>query len=195
MRVQVGSASRAAGGQGVCGDACVIHASETTTTVCVADGLGHGPEAREAALMACDYLQAHVEDPFESLLLGMDAVLSHTRGAAVSILSIEPTSRRARFTSLGNVELRAASRTRIAPPTMPGILGRGVRRNRVWEYSLDPGDVLALVTDGVGSRFDLDALAHLAPQAIADHLIANHHRGHDDACCVVARVVAEGGVR
>ena len=192
MRVQVGSASRAASGQVVCGDACTVHVSATTTTLCVADGLGHGPEAHEAALVACDYFRAHAEDPFESLLLRMDAVLARTRGAAVSLLSIEPAALRARFTSLGNVDLRAASRTRIAPPTTPGILGRGVRRTRVWDYGVAPDDVLVLVTDGIKSRFDLDALAHLGPQDVADQLIANHHRAYDDACCAVARVVDDG---
>lgn len=192
MRVEIASASLAASGQTVCGDACAIDVSPTITTLCVADGLGHGPEAREAAMVACNFVRAHAQEPFEALLLRLDTVLSRTRGAAVSLLSIEPASLRARFTSLGNVELRAASRVRFAPPTMPGILGRGVRRLRVWDHALAAGDVLVLTTDGISSRFDLDALAHLAPQAVADHLMTNHRRSHDDACCLVARVVDDG---
>jgi hypothetical protein len=66
-----------------------------------------------------------------------------------------------------------------------------VRSVRVWEYPIADGDVLVLTSDGISSHFDLAALAHhLEAQALADAIVAQHHKPHDDACCVVARVVA-----
>jgi hypothetical protein len=102
-------------------------------------------------------------------------------------MAVCPAERSLRFASIGNVELRALAHTRIAPPTTPGIVGRGLRSVRVWEYPLCDGDLVALITDGISSRFDLGALAHLEPQALANALLRQHHKAHDDASCVVVR--------
>ncbi len=61
---------------------------------------------------------------------------------------------------------------------------------RVWEYPLAAGDLLVLMTDGISTRFDLADLAHLEPQPLADALVLRHHKEHDDASCLVARVAA-----
>lgn len=190
MRIEIGSAWRPAEGQSACGDVGAIVHLATGTLLCLADGLGHGEGARAAAEMACRHVRAHAAEALEAVLLGMDRALAGSRGAAVSLLAIEPAARRARFVGIGNVELRALARARIAPPTMPGIVGRGARTVRVWEYPIAEGDLLALATDGISSRADLGALAHLGPQAMADALLARYHARHDDGCCLVARIAS-----
>ncbi|MFT3774391.1 MAG: SpoIIE family protein phosphatase [Minicystis sp.] len=190
MHLQIGAASRPAVGQSVCGDVSVVAPFALGTLFCLADGLGHGPEARVAAEAVCRYASAHAEDPLEAILRGMNAAVAGMRGAAVSVMVIEPAARRLLFAGVGNVELRALARTRIAPPTVPGVVGHGVRRVRVWEYSIDEGDLFVLVSDGISSRFELEPHASLAPQALAELLVAKHHKSHDDASCVAARVSA-----
>ena len=64
-----------------------------------------------------------------------------------------------------------------------------MRRVRVWEYPIVEGDLFVLVSDGITSRYELEPLSRLEPQALADSLVAKHHKSHDDACAVVARVV------
>ena len=187
MRARIGSASRPAVGQTVCGDAFEITPFAHGITICLADGLGHGPEARAAADVACRYARAHADEPLEALMRGMDRELAGTRGAAVSTLVLEPAARRALFAGVGNVELRTVARAHISPPTMPGILGHRVRRMRVWEYPLAEGDMFVLMSDGISSRFELEPLARLEAQALAEHVVATHHKAHDDACCVVVR--------
>ena len=193
MPIAAGSAQVAAAGESVCGDACVIVATARGTLLCVADGLGHGPSAREAADLACAHVRAHADDPLDALLRGVDRALAGSRGAVVSVLALDPGAGHASFAGVGNVELHAVSRTRIASPTTPGILGRGLRHVRVWEHALSPGDLLVLTSDGLENHFDLQALSHLAPQAIADALVAGFHKKHDDATCAVARVTAAAG--
>lgn len=190
MHVGVGVASRPAAGQSICGDMCVIAPFAQGTILCLADGLGHGPEANTAADAVCRYARTHADEPLETMMRGMDAALSGTRGAAVSLLMIEPAVRRAQFVGIGNVELRAVARERIAPPTTPGVVGRGARRIRVWEYPIAEGDLLVLVSDGISSRFELDPLAAMEPQALAEYLVARHHKAHDDASCMVAKLSA-----
>jgi len=178
-------------GYSACGDVCAVVPSASGTLLCLADGLGHGDAAHAAAQVACDHARAHEGEALEPLLRGMDAALSGTRGAAVSLLAIQPGARRALFAGVGNVELRAVARERIAAPTLPGIVGRGLRKVRVWDNPLAEGDVLVLFSDGISSRFDLDALvlAHLAPQALAEALLAGYNKAHDDASCMVAKLV------
>jgi phosphoserine phosphatase RsbX len=121
---------------------------------------------------------------------GLDRALVGQRGAAVSLVSLEPAAGRIRFVGIGNVELRAVARAHVSPPTMSGIVGRGIRGVRVWEYPLADGDLVMLSSDGISTRLELSALAHLAPQEIADEIVAKHSKNHDDASCLVARVGA-----
>jgi negative regulator of sigma-B (phosphoserine phosphatase) len=193
MRVEIGSSSRPAVGQSVCGDVYVTAPSARGTMLCLADGLGHGPAAREAAEAVCRYALAHVDEPLDVMLRGMDRALAGMRGAAVSVVTILSAARRMQFAGVGNVELRAAASARIAPPTTPGIVGHSMRRVRVWEYPLAPGDLLVLMSDGLTSRFELAPLAHMRPQELAEALVARYHKGHDDASCVAARIAAEAG--
>jgi negative regulator of sigma-B (phosphoserine phosphatase) len=186
--VSVGTARRPAVGQTVCGDVSVVVASAHGTLVCVADGLGHGADASKAATLACDYARENANTPLDALLRGMDRALGSTRGAAVSVILADASQARLQFVGTGNVELRTIARTPIAPPSMPGIVGRGLRSVRVWEYALAEKDLLVLLTDGVSSRFELGGFSHLDPQALAEAVVAKHHKTHDDACCVAVRV-------
>ena len=114
MALRFGTASRPATGGDVCGDAGVIIPIDQGTLICLADGLGHGPEARAAADAACRYARAHAAEPLDALMRGMDGALSVTRGAAVSLLAILPSLRQARFAGVGNVDLRVLRRS--GPP-------------------------------------------------------------------------------
>ena len=50
MGLEVAAAERSARGQSVCGDATLVRQAAGTTTIAMADGLGHGPAAAEAAV-------------------------------------------------------------------------------------------------------------------------------------------------
>jgi hypothetical protein len=188
--VSVATAGLPKVGEKISGDVAAIVPVGRATLVCLADGLGHGVEANAAAERACAYVKDSAMTPLDRLLRGVDRVLVGTRGAAVSLLLVDPMRGELQFAGVGNVELRAASRTRIAPPTTPGIVGHGIRSARVWSYAIATGDVLVLLSDGISSRFDLAELAHLDAPALADALLRDHRKRHDDALCVVARVEA-----
>jgi hypothetical protein len=192
MRVLVAAAQRPIAGEAVCGDAFTVASHDRTTLVCLADGLGHGDAAHEAAEAACRHAREHAGTPLDALIRGIDGALAGLRGAAVSLLSIDEGAGRVQFVGVGNVELRAAARAPIAPPNFPGIVGQRMRKPRLWDYPIAAGDVLVLISDGISSRFELGTLAHLAPQALADTILASHGKKHDDASCVVARILGDG---
>ena len=192
MRVLTAGAQRPLAGEKVCGDAFTVATHAQGTIVCLADGLGHGPAAHEASEAACRHVRENAGAPLDALMRGIGGALSGLRGAAVSLLAIDQAAARVRFVGVGNVELRAAARAPIAPPNLPGIVGQRMRAPRIWEYPLAGGDVLVLFSDGISSRFDLAPLAPLEPKALAEAILASHGKSHDDASCVVVRVVAEG---
>jgi hypothetical protein len=191
MNVTMGTATRPAVGQTVCGDAFVVAPFPGGTLVCLADGLGHGPLAHDAAVAACAYARQHAGEPLEAVMRGIDGALRGLRGAAVSLLALSPAARRMRYAGVGNVELRAVAKAAMAPPNVPGIVGQRIRAVRIWDYQLAEGDVLMLCSDGISTRFELKELVHLEPQALATFIIHRHHKAHDDGSCVVVRV--EGG--
>jgi phosphoserine phosphatase RsbX len=188
MHVMVGAATRPAVGQTVCGDAFVVAPYSAGTLVCLADGLGHGPLANDAAFAACNYAREHAGEPLEAIMRGIDGALRGGRGAAVSLLALSPLARRVRYAGVGNVELRAVAKVGIAPPNLPGIVGQRLRAVRIWEYPLAQGDVLMLASDGISTRFELKELVRLEPQALAAFVVHRHHKAHDDGSCVVARI-------
>lgn len=82
----VGAVSLNAPGESVCGDGWGFVLDGERTAVMVADGLGHGPDAAEAAAVA---LEAFSEEPMASprqLLERTHQALRRTRGAAVMVL-------------------------------------------------------------------------------------------------------------
>ncbi len=182
------SASRNAPHESVCGDCGDVFVGAKHTLVVVADGLGHGPDARKASLLAVEVASQHVDTPLDALMLLLDRALAPTRGAAVSLLRLEHEAQTISFVGIGNVECRALSAQSIQPLAMPGIVGRGFRRSRVWSYPVVAGDDLVLLTDGISSRLELERCE--GPSALAQAVLTRFARGTDDAFVMALRVEA-----
>lgn len=188
VRFSHASASRNAPHESVCGDCGDVFAGANHTLVVVADGLGHGPDARKASLRAVEIASQNSDAPLDALMLLIDRGLVATRGAAVSILRLEHETRTISFVGIGNVECRALSAQSIQPLAMPGIVGRGFRRSRVWSYPVTTNDDLVLVTDGISSRLELERCD--GPSALAQAVLTRFARGTDDAFVMALRVEA-----
>ncbi|MDD5308648.1 MAG: SpoIIE family protein phosphatase [Deltaproteobacteria bacterium] len=186
MTLHIGSAQRALMGQSVCGDALLVIPGERTTIV-LADGLGHGPLAAEASAALCAFVEAHVTDCLEDVLRGASQAMAHTRGAAGAIMRIDERTLAMEFAGIGNVEVQAVSERLVRPFCVPGIIGRRLRKVLRFEYALAPGDLLALYSDGVSSRFELCKYADCGAKDAATAILAEHGKSHDDATCIVVR--------
>jgi len=151
----------------------------------LSDGSGHGPRAAEASQLAAEQVQAHASLALEVILAKCGAVLRGTRGVALALLRLDLGRREMEFVSVGNVELRADSRDRIAPVCSPGVVGRPVRKIRRFSYPLHAGDRLVMFTDGISRRFELGDLGHLSAQDAATQILQDFGVRHDDASCLV----------
>jgi hypothetical protein len=187
LSVEVAVAQRPAENEVECGD-CAEVVGNGETLVAVADGLGHGPEAAEASRMLCRYVRENASLGLEDIVMGASIELSRTRGAACGLVRIDASQRLMSFVGVGNIDVQAVSVVDIHPICLPGIVGQRVRKLQAFTYDLHPGDLIAVYSDGISSRFDLKAMSHLGVQELADAILAEHGKNHDDATCVVIRI-------
>lgn len=188
--MEISVAQRPAENETVCGDAAEI-VRDGETLIAVADGLGHGPEAAEAAQAFCRYVRENASLGLEDIVEGASREISRTRGVACGLVRIDAAERLMKFVGVGNIDVQAVSVEDIHPICLPGIVGRRVRKLQPFEYRLHPGDLLAVYSDGISSRFDLRQMPGENVQELADAILADHGKGHDDATCVVIRIGRE----
>jgi len=196
MGVQIAAAQRPVSGERICGDAYLVLSAAGTTNVALADGLGHGPPAAQAAVAFCGHVRQHQTDALDSLVRSAHVALSSTRGAAVAVVRIDEAARRMEFCGVGNIEVACEGDANIRPFSVAGVVGKRVRRVQVFEYELRDPILLLLTSDGVSSRLDLADYAALPLHQLAERVMARHGKHHDDATCIairaaVGRAVAE----
>lgn len=190
LRIHSSVASRAKAGERVCGDGVEIAHGERHYMVAVADGLGHGSHAAAAARCAVEYVAAHPDDNVEDLLRRTDRVLVGSRGAVLTVMQFDTLAHTVVHAGVGNVTVVASTAEAIHPINAPGYFGGRVRRLLVTKHSVSEGDFFVLYTDGISSRFCLSVYKAHADVNVASAILANHAKEHDDATCVVLRILS-----
>lgn len=186
MKLAIAHRSRPKVGELENGDGVMVRQERTRTLCAVVDALGHGPVAARVTSEALRCLaQVDLNQDVESLIAAMHLSLRHGRGAAVMVALFDGQT--VHCGGVGNVELRTRG-TRVPVIPTPGILGQSHRALRVASASLLPGDRLALFSDGLSSRLELDDTRNLAPDAACDLLMERYGRNTDDATVLVVDV-------
>jgi hypothetical protein len=188
----IGAICIAKPGEEVCGDAWGVVRQSSRSLITVADGLGHGPQAAEAAQAAVHVAQTYATDPPAALLERMHGSLRHTRGAAVAVAAVDHARHEVVFAGIGNIA-GALIQGDKAQYLMShnGIVGHQMRTVHPLSYAWCDTALLVLCSDGLATRWDLTAYPGLArrhPSLIAGVLYRDWTRGRDDVTVVVARV-------
>jgi anti-sigma regulatory factor (Ser/Thr protein kinase)/serine/threonine protein phosphatase PrpC len=191
-RSEVGLIGRAYPGERISGDHALWIWSEEALVVGVADGLGHGPEAREAADRAMERMRERPLLAPEHILDHCDVGLKGTRGAAMGIVRLERRSGALSQVCMGNIATLVCRPGRVEiMGCSPGVLGiprQQVRaiRSESW---LRPGELLVMHTDGLSSRTTMEdaVLLRHHPLVVAHELVRRFAKNHDDALVLVAR--------
>jgi negative regulator of sigma-B (phosphoserine phosphatase) len=191
--IEVEITQRTLTGQTVCGDIALVVNKDTGVLVVVADGLGHGADANQAAKAFCAYAKEHAKEDIKDIIIDSSRVMSQTRGAAGLLMDLDTKNGVVAVAGVGNIELRAKAKERVAPVSMPGILGRPLRKVKRFEYALNRNDLFIIFSDGISSRFDIEKYQNLSVREIAKGILNEHGKVHDDATCVVVRVLHIGG--
>lgn len=177
-------------GETVCGDAWAIDRDGRTATLLVADGLGHGPEAAEAAVEAIRLFRRFHSHQVPALLEYVHGGLRATRGAAVSIARYDQASRQVVFGGIGNVAGALAVRTELRRMvSMPGTAGYTVRKIQSFQYPFT-GGLAILASDGLGTSWTLEKYPGIEaadPNLIAAVLYRDYGRRRDDITVLVGK--------
>ena len=181
-------------GEEVCGDRAVVHRHGEVAVAAAIDGLGHGPEAAVAAERALDAIAQGPHDDLVDLVARCHEALAQTRGAALSLASVECGS--ATWIGVGNVEGRVvrAARDRARDESLllaAGVVGHELPPLRPSSVALARGDLLVLATDGIDPSFADSLDTHGSCSAIAARILERHGRPRDDALVLVARYLGD----
>lgn len=188
---RLGVVTVAKAGEDACGDAWSSFDCEGLRVFMVADGLGHGALAAQASQAAVGVFASHATETPEALLARMHLALRPTRGAAIAIARLEPSSRRVTFAGVGNVAgvIVEPSRTQRMV-SYNGTVGHVARTIRPFAYAYEVGPLVVLASDGLGTSWSLDqypGLAQRHPALVAAVLYRDFTRGRDDVTVLVAR--------
>jgi anti-sigma regulatory factor (Ser/Thr protein kinase) len=187
-RHHVGGISVAQPGETACGDAWALYRDAGQLTLIVADGLGHGDRASEAARIAVAVDPTN-GDNGAAVLERMHAAIRHTRGAAAAVVRVADRSDTLAFAGVGNVSgIVLAGDSRRQMVSANGTLGFQAQTFREFTYPWGPGAMLIVFTDGLTSHWTTDvalALRGHHPSVIAAALYRDYWRGRDDVTVVV----------
>src|SRR5262249_28433546 len=138
--VHVGAVSAPKAGEPVCGDSWAWERQGRQDVLLVADGLGHGPLAADAAREAVRLFRAHAQlDPLE-ILQRIHAALLSTRGAAVAIAVLDHDGHSLRYVGVGNISatILIGGQTRSAV-SHGGTVGHQLRKMQEFVYPFPAG--------------------------------------------------------
>ncbi len=183
-------------GEAVSGDDAIFVNYESGFVAAVADGLGHGPEAREASNRAVELVHQKKDADLPHLVADLHDALVNTRGCVMNVVRFDGARRSLECVSLGDVHSHLYN-LREAHFFTPRPFVLGGRQNfkpfRVEEHPAESGSVLVMFTDGLKSRATIKGQLDILRQpaiAIAQHLIETHARPDDDVMVLVARLRA-----
>jgi phosphoserine phosphatase RsbX len=188
-----GVAGQAHEGEGRSGDLAVFAPSERGGLVAVIDGLGHGDAAAEAAELAAAIIHKYADEPPQSLLDRCHEELRKTRGAVMTLAWFDLEARTMEWTGVGNVEARyvragaGVNARHDSPVVLGGVVGYNLPQVRMSTVALEPGDAVALATDGVAADYSVSLESGVPAQQLAERVLDKHGKGTDDALAVVVR--------
>jgi anti-sigma regulatory factor (Ser/Thr protein kinase) len=190
-QLEVGAISLPRPGEEVCGDGWAVEQRPGRSLILIADGLGHGPQAADAARGAVRIVREHSGlDPVE-IVHRIHAALRSTRGAAVALAEVRLDAQELRFVGVGNISgtvfVGGTSRSAVSHNGTAGVEARKVQE---FVYPFPKGALLVMHSDGLATHWRLEQYAGLAarhPGLVAAVLYRDFSRGRDDVTVLAAR--------
>jgi anti-sigma regulatory factor (Ser/Thr protein kinase) len=172
-----------------CGDIWHLAIEGSQISALIIDGLGHGVDA-EAAAKAGE--SAFAAQPFNVPSLAiedMHRAMMGSRGGAGAMAQYDDKTGRLQFAGIGNIgaTLITTDKSR-GLASHPGILGAQFRKAQVFDFDDCRGQLLVMYSDGLQSRWNLQAypgLVYRHPAVIAAVLHRDFCRGRDDVTVLV----------
>jgi anti-sigma regulatory factor (Ser/Thr protein kinase) len=177
-------------GETVCGDSWSVVQRPSGTWILLADGLGHGEFAAQAADMAVESFENSRFDTVTGVVKDIHAALRSSRGAAIAVTRLE--NGKADFCGLGNIaaQLHTGQGSSIHMVSMSGTAGIEARKINPFSYTYPPGSALIMNSDGIQTQWSLERYPGILrhhPSIVAGSLYRDYSRGRDDVTVLVFR--------
>jgi len=190
--LQIGAVNVPKPGQEVCGDAWGTAQTPDYSVIMVADGLGHGIDARTASAEAVRILHSVPGLSPAEIVERAHLALRSTRGAALAVARIDRDRARVTFSGIGNISAHIYSGVNEGQHlvSVHGTAGFQTARIREFEYPWPDRGMLLMYSDGLGTHTTPATYPGLPlrdPALIAGVLYRDFARGNDDATVLAAR--------
>lgn len=191
--LEVGAVCLPKPGEVANGDAWAIVPNRHGHLVCLADGIGHGPDAAAAARAATTTVAEHADRDHgvDRLVEALHLALRPTRGAAVAVALLQPDRDRCTFCGVGNISAclvaQGQSRSMVSHA---GILGHQARKIHEFSYPFPEDALCILHSDGLATRWrltDYPGLERSHPALVAAVLYRDYSRRRDDTAVIAVR--------
>lgn len=193
-RFAISGVSVAKAGETECGDAWMMDYLREGFTAMLADGLGHGHFAAQAANAALGAATALTRDGCAKTLATVHDRIRHTRGAAAAVAEVTLARRLMTFAGVGNIAAAIVDNGTVRHAVSHnGTLGHQARVFREYTYPWPEGALLVMHSDGLSSQWSVTRYPGLRlrhPALIAAVLYRDYSRGRDDVTVVVAKEAA-----
>ena len=180
-------------GESDCGDGFSVKKTESGFQILVADGLGHGSHAQDAAQRATQAFQECTDSEPEALLRAMHEAAKKSRGLVATVAVADFSEARWTICGVGNISTRIYTGLQAKTYTpYNGILGHNVPRTMSSTVApLERHQVLVMHSDGLRTRWNLNELLSImkhSPGIIASSIYKESLRGTDDALILVGKI-------
>lgn len=191
-RFEIAGVLVAKAGEVACGDGWAWRMRDARLSVLLADGLGHGLPAHEAAAAAVGTFADSHEHPPARIVADVHAALRPTRGAAVAAAAVDLDRGIVRYAGLGNIGGAIVLETgrRHSMVSHNGTAGHTAARIQEFTYPVPSDAIIVMFSDGLATNWDLAAYPGLrarSPSLIAGVLYRDFSRRRDDVMVVVAK--------
>jgi anti-sigma regulatory factor (Ser/Thr protein kinase) len=196
-KLQLGSLMVAKNGETLCGDGWFCQQTEGQIYMLVLDGLGHGPEANNAATKGIEsFKNCKILSPAD-MMRQLHGDIRRTRGAVGAVVRINKDGTALEFCGIGNIGGKIFSTKGLEVSNLKslisynGILGHNIP-NTVHNQHTDwgSGRMLLLHSDGIKSRVELNRYPDLHrhdPTLIAAVIYRDFNRGTDDTTVIIVK--------
>ncbi|HAS81174.1 MAG TPA: serine/threonine protein phosphatase [Verrucomicrobia bacterium] len=188
----IGAVTRSLANDPYCGDHCAWWEHAGNVYLFLADGLGHGQFAHQAATAALDSLRRQSPAELTALFTQCDQDIRHTRGVALGVAVIDPGLRTLAFCGVGNIRALMINQDQRQRHFTCGygIVGAGFKNLRVETLPFMPGDTLIMASDGILEHFvaaDDPPDARWSAMQLSEQILGQWAIATDDAAVLTCR--------
>jgi anti-sigma regulatory factor (Ser/Thr protein kinase) len=173
-------------GETICGDAWATRETPQAIRVMLADGLGHGIYAAEAAQEAVAVFLANAECSPGEVLSRMNSALTKTRGAAAAVVELHPAKGLLTLAGAGNISVRIIDNDGKSRQlaSVNGTVGAKLHKIQEFSAPWTRNSLLIMHSDGLTSHWDAASYPGLLQRhaaTIGGVIYRDYSRGRDDA--------------